>query len=234
VKLIGRSTSGHDDEEISVDIVLPASTSLEGLFKTTGKPLLDAALEGIKTSCMMYGRLDSCKGRDLLDVGVEVNSMLRQAACAMFDAASRLQDAMNSSFTFQVSVVDIQDDRVYDLGVGFPCAAAGGSTRPPPISTGAITDGSKVASSVIVSELSATGLVSVLSQGPNRNASEEELAKFRDCVIELRRSGDEYQAEKLTIKTVRLSVMAQFPDGCFSSRIPLRVVVCIDLIAALH
>ena len=167
--------------ENSVDQVLPVSTSLDDVFKATGRSLVESAMDGTNASLMMYGRLVSGKGNDTL--GTAGKSMLQQAAYVLFDASHRLQEAMNSCFTFQLSVVDIHGNEVYDLGVGFPST---GDARP--FSAGSV-----------LSEPSVTGLV---AGSERKDVSEDDLAKFRGSTIQLKKAGEGYEAKNLAIKTV--------------------------------
>ena len=184
--------------ENDVDQVLPVSTSLDDVFKATGRSLVESAMDGTNASLMMYGRLVSGKGKDTL--GTAGKSMLQQTAYVLFDASDRLQEAMNSCFTFQLSVVDIHGNEVYDLGVGFPGA---GDAAARPFSAGSV-----------LSEPSVTGLVA------EEKPSEENLAKFRGSTIQLKKAGEGYEAQKLIMKTVR----------CFAALFNVLAIAVMELI----
>lgn len=110
----GTKTFAFDKSYWSFDRKAPNYAGQEDLHEDLGKPLLDNAFQGYNNCIFAYGQTGSGKSYSMMGYGAEYG-IIPKICQDMFERIKVLQADKNSSFTVEVSYLEIYNERVRDL-----------------------------------------------------------------------------------------------------------------------
>ncbi|KAF2035694.1 kinesin family protein-like protein [Setomelanomma holmii] len=110
----GTKTFAFDKSYWSFDKKDPNYAGQDNLHEDLGKPLLDNAFQGYNNCIFAYGQTGSGKSYSMMGYGQEYG-IIPKICQDMFERIKSMQSDKNSSFTVEVSYLEIYNERVRDL-----------------------------------------------------------------------------------------------------------------------